>query len=58
MQVVRQNVQDILFETHGLTHNQVSEANDKGGTSNDGKYACSLFSKETIENIVRCVASG
>ena len=47
--VGRQNIQEILFEAHGLRLDQVSGANDKDGTSNDGNQAPRSFLRKQLK---------
>lgn len=49
------NVQLLLREEKGLPLTQVSGANDKSGTSNDGNQARRFFSLNSVDAIVACV---
>ena len=51
----QKNVQLLLREEKGLPLTQVSGANDKSGTSNDGNQARRFFSLNSVDAIVACV---
>ena len=49
------NVQLLLREEKGFPLTQVSGANDKSGTSNDGNQARRFFSLNSVDAIITCV---
>ena len=55
IRIGKANVQTILREERGLYLDQVSGANDKGGTSNDGNQARRFFHVDSADAVVSCV---